>query len=550
MGLLWGIKGGIGNIFISLFAIFLLSQKEKIPDTLFPGIFIGISIYFIIFLLVLALKKTLNELEESEGKYKNLVEKASDGIVIIQDGIIKYVNQIVAPILGFSAEEIIGTKFTKYIHKKDLQRVVGFYNKRMKGKKAPSVYEATLKNKKGGHVFAEFNAETINFQGKVADVIIIRDITHRKQVEGILHQREQEFQILVETAPDIIARFDQEYRFVYANPAIEEEWNISRKDFFWKKIDDVNLSQEFLQLWKNAINQVFEGKKKKSIYSEYGSGNKLKYYYTRFFPEMDKDGNVRTVLSISRDITEVQEIDKVRSEFISISSHQLRTPLSIIRWCAIAMLSEESGKLNKEQKEYINRIYLSSKQLIKLANAFLNVAIVDLGILNINPQFSNIENALKETLKEFEKEITRKKITAIEKFEKKLPEIQIGPRLLKIVLRALISNAVNYSNESSKIIIETKIKDNNALVKISDEGCGIPKDEQWRIFTKFFRGKNAKNMESYGVGLDLYIAKSIIKNAEGEIWFESPNLESSDKKSGSIFYFTIPLKEKKKESRE
>ncbi len=539
---------GLNGFFPAIGLIFLNGalNYSRIEDFSFGNLAIGGVIYFIFALVTAGLRKINKNLKKDEEQFKDIIEKANDGIIIIQDGLIKYANSRISDILGYSVKEAINTDFKKYVTKKDVPKVVDFYQRRMKGKKVSSTYEVILSHKTGGVVYTELNANIVTYKGMPADLVIIRDVTQSKKVEDILHQREQEFKILVEKSPDIITRFDKEHRVIYINSSAEEEFGIPPRDFFWKTFKEVGLSREIIELWENALKRVFENEKEKTIYLEHETNKGLKYYYSRLIPEYNKEGGIRSVLSITRDITEIKEIEKVKSDFIVTSSHQLRTPLSVIRWCSKSLLDKSAGKINKEQKDYLDKIYVAVRKMIKITNAFLNVSVLDLKSLNISSDKINLMDISERILKEFDNSFEEKKLKVTKKYKDNIPKIKADNRLLEIVLRGLISNAVKYSPEKGKIALEIKSDNNDIIFKIGDNGHGIPKNQKSKVFTKFFRGENIKNLGDYGIGLDLYIIKSIMRNCEGKIWFKSPNpeLKGKDKKEGkgTMFYFTLPIK--------
>ncbi len=540
---LFGFFGGFLSIAIVGATVFFTTNK--IASIILIEIFFGSLIYILAVFLTQRMRMIIRGLKESEEKYRNLVERANDGIVINQDGIIKYANPRIQRIIGYKAIEVIGTKLSDYMADKSALPIIDRYKIRMTGKSVPSIYETLLKHKIGGRINVELNAGTIEYEGKGADLIIIRDITQRKQVEDIFHQREQEFRILVERSPDIISRFDRELRYVYINPAVEKELGFPARSFFWKGIGEVGLSEENVGIWKESLESVFNSGKEKTIYMEQSALYGRKYYNIRLIPELNKKGEVRTVLAVSRDITPAKEIDKIKSEFISVSSHQLRTPLSVIRWCSIMLLEGGVGEMNEEQNKYVSRIYESSKKIIKMVNAFFNVTTLDLGILSISPQRMDFLKSVESILEEASEEMKDKGVTIDKKYPANMPEIKADKKLISVILRGLMSNAIKYNDPGGKIWIEVGIKDQALHFKIADNGYGIPGEDQNKIFSKFFRASNIKNKEIYGAGLDLYIIKSIINNCDGEIWFESPNPQIEDEKKGSVFYFTIPLAEMK-----
>ena len=156
-------------------------------------------------------------LEESEEKYRNLVERANDGIVIIQDSIVKYANPQMAEMNGSSVEQLIGTPLTDHIHPDEIPRLLDRYQRRMAGEELPTTYEAVLRRRDGSKVFAELNAGIITYQGRPADLIIVRDISERRRVALALQQSEESFRALAENANDGILIALPDGRYVYAN---------------------------------------------------------------------------------------------------------------------------------------------------------------------------------------------------------------------------------------------------------------------------------------------------------------------------------------------
>jgi PAS domain S-box-containing protein len=531
---------------ITLIASSIALNNYKIDDLSAINIVIASIVYLVLIIITSELRKVNFDLINSEQQYKEVVERANEGIVVIQKEIIKYVNPKIIDILGYENNELIESNFKEYVIGSEIKPLVNYYKKESKKEKNSSFYETILKHKSGRKIYVGLSIGNIKYKGKPAELVIIRDITQKKQVEEILYQREQEFKILVEGAPDIIARFDKENRFIYINSVAEKEFGISTSDFFWKTFQEIGFSKEISDLWEKSLKSVFNSGKEKIIYFEQETSKGWKYYYSRLLPELDKENKIRSVLSITRDITEAKEIDKIKSDFISLSSHQLRTPLSIIRWCSKALMDESLDKMNKEEKGYIDKIYSSSKKMIKLTNSFLNVAILDLGSLNVSSDIINLVDITDEVIEEFNDNLQEKKIKLVKEYKIDKFEIKADERLLKIILKGLISNAIKYSYEKGKIFIEIKNEKKNVLFKIGDNGYGIPEEKKSKIFSKFFRVENSEDAGDFGIGLDLYIIKSIMKNCEGDIWFESPNpdLKKQDQKKGdgTVFYFTLPQK--------
>lgn len=258
--------------------------------------------------------------------------------------------------------------------------------------------------------------------------------------------------------------------------------------------------------------------------------------------------------NVAIDVSKDTELARAKTDFVTIASHQLRTPLSIIKWYVDFLITGEAGAVNKEQKKYLKEVYLSNERLIELVNALLDVSRIDVGTFSIDPEPDDIVKRAERALKKYLPEIKKKDIS-LEKIYDEIPEMNLDKRLITIVYDIIISNAVKYTPKGGKIKIVIKNTENNILTKISDSGCGIPREQQPKIFSKLFRADNVRRIESVGTGLGLYIAKAVIEKSGGKIWFESPSLDvllseenegkkiTTDKANkGTTIFFTIPLK--------
>jgi len=266
----------------------------------------------------------------------------------------------------------------------------------------------------------------------------------------------------------------------------------------------------------------------------------------------------RLQTGVAQDVSVHRELAQAKTDFVAIASHQLRTPLSIIKWYIDYMLCGDAGELSREQKKFLNEVYKSNERLIDLVNALLDVSRIDLGTFAIEPEPTDIIEKANLALKKFLTEIRVKKIRLEKRFDT-LPLLKFDPRLTAIIFENIISNAVKYTPENGIICLVIKKADPNILIKIFDSGCGIPREVQPKIFTKMFRADNVKRLESTGTGLGLYIVKAIVEKSGGKIWFESPSLDllleegqdnddlPIDKRNqGTMFSITIPLKGMKK----
>ena len=249
-------------------------------------------------------------------------------------------------------------------------------------------------------------------------------------------------------------------------------------------------------------------------------------------------GEVIGVVKTFRDITREKEIDKTKTEFVSLASHQLRTPLSTISWYTEMLLSGDAGKLKKEQERYLNEIYKGNQRMVSLVNALLSVSRMDLGTFVLESEPTDIVLLVRNIVREQKPQIDRKKIKFSSEFDTNIPFIETDPKLLSMVVQNLLSNSVKYTPNKGKIKISLILdkKNKKIIFKILDSGYGIPKNQQDKIFTKLFRADNVREKDTEGTGLGLYIVKAIVDNSGGKVWFDSKE------NKGSTFYVSLPYK--------
>lgn len=252
-------------------------------------------------------------------------------------------------------------------------------------------------------------------------------------------------------------------------------------------------------------------------------------------PIINTDGTTIGCVVIFHDSTREREIDKVKSEFVSLASHQLRTPLTTINWSSEKLLSGASGKLSQSQQKEVKEAYDASKKMVSLIDALLNVSRLEMGTVSIEPELVNITEAASVCIKEFKPKISKKKLILQVKYDPSLTSFQTDPKLLNIILLNLLSNAVKYTPIGGKISLAFDKEKNNILITVIDSGIGIPQNQQNMIFTKLFRADNAQTIDPDGTGLGLYIVKAVTISLGGKISFES------GEGKGTIFKVTLPL---------
>ena len=252
-------------------------------------------------------------------------------------------------------------------------------------------------------------------------------------------------------------------------------------------------------------------------------------------PLKDREGKITGCVVVFRDITKERNIDRMKSEFVSLSSHQLRTPLTAVKWGLETVLNGGAGELTTKQKEYLTDVNNSNEREIELVNSLLNVSRIESGRIIITPQPTNIVKLANDVIGRLKVQLTKKDISVVINAADGIPEIDLDQGLVSNVYQNLLTNAIYYSPSGSKITLSISTDGREITSSVKDEGIGIPEDEKSKVFNRFYRASNAIKERPDGNGLGLYIVKSIVESSGGRVWFESTTGK------GTTFYFSLPL---------
>jgi signal transduction histidine kinase len=263
-------------------------------------------------------------------------------------------------------------------------------------------------------------------------------------------------------------------------------------------------------------------------------------YYFNVVITMFKDTESKNkgIIVALQNVTELKELEKVKTEFVATISHEFKTPLTSIIMAA-SMLSEGSlGEINDEQKEVINSLKEDGEKLSGLVNELLELSRIESGKAVYNFMPCSINAIVESSMKMFFEIAQRRNINLINEMDEDLPIVHADFEKIHWVMNNLISNALKYTNAGDFITASAVVKGKSILVSVKDTGAGIPSQFIERIFDKFFQ-VNGRDIEVRGTGLGLSVAKEIISAHKGEIWAKS------ELDSGSIFTFTVPIVETK-----
>lgn len=365
------------------------------------------------------------------------------------------------------------------------------------------------------------------------------------EAETLAHDLEK-FKIALDGTSDHVVITDPNGIALYANQSIERVTGYSPEETIGQKVGTRelwggNMSQEFYHsLWqlvkvdkKPFVGEITNKKKNGETYQALVS----------ISPILTDSGELEFLVGIERDITREKQIDKSKSELISLASHQLRTPLTSIRWNAELLTTKE---LDVESMEFVSDMYNSTLRMIELVNALLNVSRIDLDTFSTDLQPNDIKQMVDEVLIDLKALILEHNAKISISIDSNLKTYISDKKIFKILLTNLLTNAVKYSKLNSEVLLKVgnankgtvvggkTVKVDSLFIVVTDSGIGIPEEQRDKIFTKMFRADNAQSKISDGSGLGLYLVKEIVAKNAGEVWF------LSEKDKGSEFYIVLP----------
>lgn len=238
-------------------------------------------------------------------------------------------------------------------------------------------------------------------------------------------------------------------------------------------------------------------------------------------------------IEVFRDITLEHEIDRMKSEFISLASHQLRTPLSAVKTYSHMLLDGFMGPLEPAQSEALKTIITASNRMNELISTLLNITRIESGSISVTPKKINLSTLVEDIAKELKHSVQNKKLAMTLEVPTSPVYVRTDNLILKEIVSNLTTNAIKYTPEGGAVSIEVKLRKDKAIIAVTDTGIGIPKYAHNQIFSKFFRAPNVVKMETSGTGLGLYLVRGLADALGGKVWFESKEGE------GSTFYFSI-----------
>jgi PAS domain S-box-containing protein len=483
------------------------------------------------------------------------LEAAANGIIIADPtGIIQWVNPAFAELTGYVANEAIG-KNTSLL--KSGKQDPSYYKDLWKTITSGKVWHGELINRRkdGSHYIEEQTITPVRDEhGSITHFIAIKqDITARKTAEEELKQilakleaqyleverARSETRAILDATSEAMILISPEDKFMWVNRTFEQFFSIKTNKVINHSFSDILPHFEHIFEDPSGVKARFEDEAQKeniqyneTVVQKWPQKRELEIYSV---PVKNKKKTHLGQLFVFRDATHQREVERMKSEFVSLVSHELRTPLTSIRGYVDMLLEGDAGEIKEEQADFLHVIKRNTERLTILVNELLDVSRIEAGAIKLNLAPLDIATSIREVVESIRPQIESKKQTIDVILPGDLPAVMADANRITQIFTNLISNAHKYTPEEGVISVIVHLEKKNLRIDVNDTGIGLTKEEQNKLFTKFFRADNPYTQKIGGAGLGLWITRSLVEMHGGEIHV------SSTHGKGSKFSLSLPL---------
>ena len=495
--------------------------------------------------------RDISELRQTERKFRSLYEESPDlHRSINTNGIIIDCNKKYAQELGYSKEEIIGKSIFDFCSERSLEPTHKLFEKWKKTERVLT-HKSKLMRKDGTSFPVLISATSLyNADGTlIGSNTIIKNIS---QIEEI----ERKYRSLYENSPDLYRTINKEGIILNCNKSYAEHLGYTKKEIIGKSIFE-HISKEgesemrdSFETWKKTgrvLNREVRLKRKDgTTFPALISANNL---YDAAGELVGSDTNIRDITEmynaqkavqekqriIIKQYEELKKLDLAKSEFMYMTSHELKTPLVPIKSYTDMLLSGKFGSIKEEQRKALKTVMSNTDSLLRLVSDLLDIQKIELGKLKLDKKIYDLSKIITLSVSNI-KPIAKKQNISITTDLQENIFCSCDKTRIEQVLSNLISNAIKYTKKNGKIHVKLDSNSFNAKVVVKDNGAGIQKEKLDEIFIKFYQIDSSLTRETGGTGLGLSVCKGIIENHDGKIWAES---EGRDK--GIEIHILLPL---------
>lgn len=486
-------------------------------------------------------------LRQSEEKYRLVVEYANEGLAVAQGEFIRFANAKCVELIGSPLEAVYRTPFISFIHPDDRPRIIENYRRRLAGEPVENHYTFRVLRPDGERRWLQISAVAIEWEKQAATLNFLSDVTQRKDAEDALRQSETRFHAMFNNAAVAMSLADPQGRFLEVNDTWARTLGYEVAEFKGMTIFDITHPDERPTSQENMGNlmerRVVSTRMEKRYLRKDGS---VVWVDVAVTPIYGLDGKIEAMVGgyveiterkraeeeIRRALEKEKELNELKSKFVSMTSHEFRTPLSTIL-SSSELLEHYADKLSAEDRgEILHSIQMAVSRMTSLLEDVLVIGRVEAGKMQFNPAPLDLGKFCSSLVSEF-----RLHLAANQRLEFRaggeFGAAQADEKLLRHILGNLLSNAIKYSPAGGEITFSLTCDNGVACFEVVDQGIGIPAADQERLFETFHRAANVGNIS--GTGLGLAIVKYAVDLHGGSIAF------TSAAGAGARFTVRLPL---------
>jgi PAS domain S-box-containing protein len=488
-------------------------------------------------------------LRVSEEQYRALAEGSIQGLYIHQDGLIQFANASMARMFGYDdTDEMVGRAYLLLLAPEEHARIESYRAARLRGEPAPTRYEARGIRRDGTRIWIEVLVSLVPWKGCPAVLGTFLDITERRRAADALRRSEQANARLFREAEHRKTLLEQ----VFASTSdgilvLDLDGRISALNR--RGGDLLGVRPELVAgqplaeclghagIWSEPGARALSAAVMATTAMQGGDletrAPRLQTLQWQSAPTRDAAGAVVGVTVTFRDVTDEREVSRMKSDFVSFVTHQLRTPLSGIRWM-LELGAQEAG-IPAETAACLADARHAAERLIGLVNDLLDISRLESGRMTVDTRATELGELTESVVSELAPLVRERGHRLSVSGSHTTPPAMADPQLLRQVILNLVSNAIKYQHPGGEIAIRMGRENGVVRWEVLDRGIGIPMESRHRLFEKFYRAENAAAVETEGTGLGLYLVHLIVERLGGRIWFES------EEGAGSTFVVTLPV---------
>lgn len=484
------------------------------------------------------------EAEDAKYRLAAIVESSDDAIVSKSlQGIITSWNSGAERIFGYKEKEVIGKHISLIIPKRLLYEEDEIIRNLKAGKRIEH-FETQRVRKDKQEISVSLTISPVkNDKGEIVGASkIARDVTAQKKTEHSLLESEERLRLALDAGKigvwdwDIVHDTLNWTENVYHIHGVEDRLPLTLHTF--QDLIHPDDKKKVLA----TIDETLKGKKNfDTDFRIITPGGETKWVSTKAIATYASDGTPIRLLGAVTDISEQKRLEQEKSDFLSMASHELKTPLTSMK-IFIELLHAEVTKINAEKPGYlVGRVRDQANRLAELTGDLLDVSRIETGKLRLNKEDFDITELVSDTVEGIQPSTLVHQLLIKGRIKENICADRY--RIYQVLVN-LLTNAIKYSPEGEKIIITLKDHAREVEISVQDFGIGIKKEQLEKVFDRLYQVTDPEEKTYPGLGLGLYISKEIVERHKGKIWAESEGKHTSKEKRGSTFYFTLPKKEK------